>query len=251
MVRAHDGEAAPHQRQGARGALLQTSQLLTTVKLYGLERSVYTRIARLALEEKGVPYTLHEAEIFGPEGVPAQHRTRHPFGRIPALEHDGLQLYETGAITRYVDEAFAGPPLQPREPVQRARMNQIISVIDAYAYRPMVWGVFVERVGKPLRGQLPDEAKIAESMAASQLCLGALAALVECTPHLVSSELTLADLHAYPVLRTLCLAPEGQALLRRHDALPRWLEVMQTRASVRRTVSRYEPPAPDVQSQPA
>jgi hypothetical protein len=38
--------------------------------LYGLERSVYTRIARLALEEKGVAYTLHETEIFGPGGVP-------------------------------------------------------------------------------------------------------------------------------------------------------------------------------------
>jgi Glutathione S-transferase, N-terminal domain len=51
--------------------------------LYGLSRSVYTRIARLALEEKGVRYTLEEVEIFEPVGAPAEHLVRHPFGRIP------------------------------------------------------------------------------------------------------------------------------------------------------------------------
>jgi glutathione S-transferase len=63
--------------------------------LYGLSRSVYTRIVRLALEEKGVRYTLAEVEIFGPGGVPAEHRARQPFGRIPAFDHDGFVLYET------------------------------------------------------------------------------------------------------------------------------------------------------------
>ena len=51
----------------------------------GLSRSVYTRIARLALEEKGVRYTLEEVEIFGPAGVPAEHLARQPFGRIPSF----------------------------------------------------------------------------------------------------------------------------------------------------------------------
>ena len=99
---------------------------MAALDLYGLERSVYTRIARLALEEKGVPYALHEVEIFGPGGVPPEQLARHPFGRIPALAHDGFVLYETGAITRYVDEAFAGPPLQPHEPARRARMPDAI-----------------------------------------------------------------------------------------------------------------------------
>jgi glutathione S-transferase len=48
---------------------------------------------------------------------------RHRFGKIPAFEHAGFRLYETGAITRYVDEAFPGPRLQPDDPRDRARMN--------------------------------------------------------------------------------------------------------------------------------
>ena len=176
--------------------------------------------------------------------MPPAYRARHPFGRIPALEHDGFWLYETGAITRYVDEAWPGPALQPRDVRQRARMSQIISLLDSYAYRPMVWSVFVERVGQPLRGGVPDEAKIAEGLAACDQCLGALAALADGRPYLLGSDPTLADLHAFPMLRYLSLAPEGAALLERHGALRRWHEAMAARPSVERTRTRYERPSP-------
>ena len=213
------------------------------VQLYGLERSVYTRIARLALEEKGVAYTLHEVEIFGPDGVPAVQRARHPFGRIPAFAHGDFQLYETGAITRYIDDAFDGPALQPADAALRARMNQIISVLDAYAYRPMVWGVVVPRMRPRPGDAAPDEVRIAEALAASARALDALESLVAPSPHLLGAALSLADLHAYPVLGCFAYAPEGTALLRRHAALQRWWQVMQQRPSVQRTRSLFDPVA--------
>src|SRR5262245_23935102 len=106
--------------------------------LFGATYSVYVRIARLALEEKRVPYRLVEIDIFAEGGPPTDYLRRHPFARIPAFEHDGFQLYEAGAISRYVDEAFPGPSLQPREARARARMNQIIGLLDSYAYRTLV-----------------------------------------------------------------------------------------------------------------
>ena len=93
------------------------------VILYGALYSVYVRIARLALEEKGVAYQLSEVDIFAEGGPPPGHLARQPFGRIPAFEHDGFELYETGAIARYVDEAFEGPALQPTEPRARAHLG--------------------------------------------------------------------------------------------------------------------------------
>jgi glutathione S-transferase len=209
-------------------------------QVYGLARSVYTRIARLALEEKGVPYALNDVEIFGAGGAPAEHLARHPFGRIPAFEHEGFWLYETAAITRYVDEALEGPPLQPATPRERARMNQVIGVIDAYAYRPMIWDVLVERVLKPMEHKPVDEARIAAGVQAADVCLRALARLAPCTPHLLGPALTLADLHAYPVLRYYALAPEGQTALQRHPSLQRWLAMMRERATVLRTRSPRE-----------
>jgi glutathione S-transferase len=214
------------------------------VSLFGLERSVYTRMARLALEEKGVPYELQVVEIFGPRGVPPDHLARHPFGRIPVLRAGDLELYETGAITRFVDEAFAGPALQPPGPRERARVNQIIGLIDAYPYRPMVWGVFVPRVSVPrTRGDAAaavDEAAVAVAMTDAAHCLQALSALMSPTPYLVGEAVTLADLHAFAVLNCFSLAPEGRALMASHPALFGWLQRMHQRSSVQRTRTSYE-----------
>src|ERR1700693_2794402 len=107
--------------------------------LLGAPYSVYVRAARLALEEKGVDYRLVPVDVFAPEGPPHEHMTRQPFGKIPAFEHGGFRPYETGAITRYVDEAFPGPPLQPADARGRARMNQIISIFDNYVYGTLIW----------------------------------------------------------------------------------------------------------------
>src|SRR5215469_3673466 len=142
--------------------------------LYGAPYSVYVRAVRLTLEEKGVPYELVPIDIFASEGIPPEHKARHPFGKIPAFDHAGFRLYEAGAITRYVDEAFPGARLQPDDPPGRARMNQIISILDSYAYRTLVWDVYVERVSKPATGAECDEGRIEAALPKAETCLSAL-----------------------------------------------------------------------------
>lgn len=208
--------------------------------LYGLSRSVYTRIARLALEEKGVRYTFEEVEIFGSVGVPAEHLARQPFGRIPAFVHDGFMLYETGAITRYVDEAFAGARLQPQEPHARARMNQVIGIVDSYAYRPMIWGVFVARIVAPEEGIAPDEQLVAESLAKSRTCCRALDEILGSNRYFAGEDITLADVHALPIMLYFAMTQEGRDTLSAHPHLLAWLDTMAARASVQRTKGKFE-----------
>lgn len=210
------------------------------VTLFGLARSVYTRIARLALEEKGVSYGLKEVEIFGPGGVPSSHLERHPFGRIPVLRHGDFVLYETAAITRYVDESFPGAALQPSHARARARMIQVIGILDFYAYHPMVWSVFVQRMRVPAEGGRSDEAAIARGLEQSRMCLRALGRLQEDRHFITGADLTLADLHAYPILRYLTLAPEGAELISEFPKQLQWLERMSKRPSIVRTRSIYE-----------
>jgi len=212
----------------------------TPVHLYGLSYSVYTRIARLSLEEKSVAYRLEETEIFGPDGVPPEHLTRHPFGRIPVLVHGAISLYETAAICRYVDEAFEGPALQPTNPVARARVAQIIGILDSYVYRPAVWGIFVQRIGRPLQGKLPDEQMISAAVPQVRTALNALCELQQGATYLVGESLTLADLHAFPMLKYFALTPEGKAEVENCRALGRWLALLEGCASVQRTRSHYE-----------
>jgi glutathione S-transferase len=206
--------------------------------LFGAAYSVYVRGVRLALAEKSVPYKLVEIDVFAPGGPPADYLARQPFGRIPAFEHDGFRLYEAGAIARYVDEAFPGPALQPGDLRRRARMNQIIGILDSYAYRTLVWDIYVERVSRPASGKPADEDTIAAALPKARTCLAALAALMDGAPYLAGPALTLADLHAAPMFAYFLRAREAQALMDDFATLRGWWERIAQRDSVRRT----EPP---------
>ena len=57
---------------------------------------------RWALEEARIPY---EQWLIGPEDqASAAYRALQPFGQIPAIEADGLTLFESGAIVLYIAE---------------------------------------------------------------------------------------------------------------------------------------------------
>ncbi len=209
--------------------------------VFGARYSVYTRIVRLALDEKGVAYRLEEVDIFAPGGPTAGYLARQPFARIPAFEHDGFRLYESGAISRYVDEAFDGPALLPADTRARARVNQLISIADSYAYRTMVWDIFVERVRAPVQGRQSDEARIAAALPRARTCLGVFEEALAAGPWLGGSALSLADLHVYPMIALLRLAQEGAGLLAVYPGVERWRAAMAERPSVQATRSPLEP----------
>jgi glutathione S-transferase len=208
---------------------------MAEVVLYGAAYSVYVRIARLALEEKGVAYRLEEVDIFAEGGPPSGYLARHPFGRIPAFAHGDFELYETTAIVRYVDEAFDGPALQSVAPKARARMNQITSLLDSYAYRTLVWDILVERVIVPEEGGRSDEAKIAAAIPRARACLSALEDLMGTAEFLAGDALTLADLQAASMIACFRQAPEGVALMADHPALSAWWDRMAVRPSMAAT----------------
>ena len=57
----------------------ENNMTVEKVRLLGLRISVYTRIVRLALEEKKVAYELEEVDIFADSGPPQEYLLRHPF----------------------------------------------------------------------------------------------------------------------------------------------------------------------------
>lgn len=201
------------------------------LELHGFRYSVYVRIAAMALLEKKLDWTHVEVDPFV-DPIPESYLALHPFGRIPTLVHDGFVLYETSAIIRYVDEAFPGLSLQPVDPKKRARMNQIIGVVDSYAYWPMVRQVFAQRVFCRAMGWPVDEAAITDGIAKSAKALAALEALAEGGPFLVGGSLSLADLHLGAMVAFFIMAPEGRAELSRHPKLCEWWSASSARPSL-------------------
>jgi len=203
--------------------------------IYGPAYSTYTRTVRLALEEKGAPYKLDEVDILKGEGQQPAHLARHPFGKVPAVTLDDSTMYEVSAITHYIDETVPGPRLQPADAKARARMNQMISVVDSYGYPSMISVVF-QRVVNPMLGAPVDEKAVADAKPKATTALSALESLADSTgPFLCGKELSLADLHVAPLMEYFSATPEGKAALSSSPRIKRWLDQISNRASVVKT----------------
>jgi glutathione S-transferase len=92
---------------------------------------------RWALEEAGLPY---REKLIGPQDqASATYRALQPFGQVPAIETDGLKLFESGAIVLHIAEQSEA--LAPRDPHGRARtkawifaaLNSVEPSVDEFA----------------------------------------------------------------------------------------------------------------------
>jgi glutathione S-transferase len=200
------------------------------IRIHGIPGSPYVRIVLLTCLEKGAPHQLVPV-------APGQHRApehlaRHPFGRVPAIDDDGFVLYETQAITRYIDASQPGPALKPADPKGTAVMDQVIGVIDWYFFAPnsaMTLGF--NRVVAPRLGIPVNEEAVKASLPDTQRCVDVFAGyFADGRPYVAGDQLTLADLHAGPHLEMLSESPEGAAMLQ-GTPISAWLDRLAARPS--------------------
>ena len=88
---------------------------MTDIVVHGIPGSPYLRSALLGLHEKGAAYRLAVMGIAAARSD--AHLERHPFGRIPVLEHGDFRLSETQAILRYLDRILPQPSLDRKSVV--------------------------------------------------------------------------------------------------------------------------------------
>ena len=207
---------------------------MSEIVVYGVPGSPYLRSALLALHEKGAPYRL---AVVGRdiEARSEDHLRRHPFGRVPILEHGDFRLYETQAIVRYLDAVLPGPALQPQEPCAAARMNQIAGIVDWYVFPAISVGITAERfLSQRFWNRGPDEANIAQAVPRAQVCLRELERLLGSSEFLTGDSLSIADLMLAPQLLFFRGTPEAEQLMR-GTSLDAWLKRMQARPSIQAT----------------
>jgi glutathione S-transferase len=207
---------------------------MSDIIVYGVPGSPYLRSALLGLHEKQVAYRL--AVLDGIAGTRSEeHRRRHPFGRIPVLEHGDFGLYETQAILRYVDATFPGISLQPKDARTAARMNQIMGIVDWYVFPFISVGITAERFLAPRFWNRPaDEANIAKALPQARICIRELERLKGSAEFMAGDTLSMADLQLAPHLLFFRATPEAEELLR-GTALDAWLTRMGERPSVQAT----------------
>ena len=181
---------------------------MTELVILGDPRSSYTRTARMACVEKGIDY---RSEPVAPHSDAVL--AIHPFGRIPAMRHGDIELFEASAICRYIDGAFDGPPLQPTDVVQRARMEQWVSAHNDYINPAMLRRYVLQYIFPKGPDGQPDRAAIDEALPEIEKQLGILDAAYGARNFLVGDSVTLADLFVAPTLFYVGVMPEGETLL--------------------------------------
>lgn len=211
---------------------------MTDITVFGIPGSPFLRSVEIALKEKGVEYSLHALDP-GAFKTPEYLDQRHPFGRIPAFEHDGFRIYETQAILRYIDQIFPDPVLTPADPKERARMNQVIGIIEWYFFPKAAAPIAFNRIiGPRLLGLPGNEDAIAEAMPMGRTCFAELDRLVGDKSYFAGNQVSLADIMLAAQLDLFSECPEGRQLIGETANLTSWLERMLARPSFAAT----EPP---------
>jgi len=124
-----------------------------SVTLYAFPPSHCSQKVRLALAEKHVAYTNRFVDIemrlqnFEPDYI-----RLNPRGVVPTLVHGDRVVTDSAKIIRYVDEAFDGPGLSPRDETERKRMDEWIDLQDRLRIRELTFGSMKGAMGHALRG---------------------------------------------------------------------------------------------------
>ena len=231
-----DAATRDAHEEGWGSSLNQLTDLLdergqaATVVLYGDPRSSYVRTARMGLAEKGVRYTLQPVAPHSPDIAALS-----PFGRIPAFRDGRVALFETSAILRYVDEAFAGPSLVPGTVRDRAQCEQWVSAINAYLDGAMIRRYVLQYLFPKGPGGQPDRTVIDAAVHDMTAQMALLERAYAGRDFLAGKALSMADLFLAPILFYVEQFPEGKALLGRHPNVMRGQSILRARASFRDT----------------
>ncbi len=201
--------------------------------LWGFDGSTYVRTIKMLLAEKNftqfeqVPLNVLEGEPKSPE-----HLQRHPFGKVPVLDHEGLRILETTAIARYLNDVLPGKSLIPDSPKDRARMDMIVGLLDSYGYGALVGGVAAYHLFPDFVGGKNDAMRQAGIENGRKVI--ALAMQTKGASPFIAGDLSIADLFLAPIVFYVSLTPDKDAALG-VDGFADWWAKVQELESFKKT----------------
>jgi glutathione S-transferase len=207
---------------------------MSEIIVHTVPGSPFARAVMATLQEKQVPWRLAPLtpqQLRGPA-----HLARHPFGRMPAVEHGDFTLYETQAIVRYIDRVWPEPALTPKDARGAAQMDQAMNVNDWYLFQGCGNVIGFQRVVAPmLMGLKPDEAAIAAAMPHARKVFAELSRLLDGKPYFAGEQVSLAEMMLVPQFDFMYQTPEWSELTGTLPNLVAWFKRASARPSFKAT----------------
>ena len=197
---------------------------MSDIVLWGFDGSTYVRTVKMLLAEKGVAdFKQVPLNVLTGEPKQPEHLARHPFGKVPVLDHDGMRILETSAIARYLNDVLPGKSLVPASPKDRARMDMTIGVTDSYGYGALLGGVAAYHLFPDFVGGKDDAARQAGIETGRKVIEFAMT--TKGASPFIAGELSLADLYLAPIAFYVSLTPDKDALFAAPGFLEWWAKV--------------------------
>ena len=180
---------------------------MAEMTLWGFNNSTYVRTIKMVLAEKHfTAFKQVPLNVLAGDPKTPEHLERHPFGKVPVLDHDGLRILETSAIARYLNDILPGKSLVPASPTDRARMDMIVGIVDSYGYAALVGGVaayhlFPDFVGGKNNAML--QAGVESGRRVAEFVMKTRGA-----SQFIAGELSLADLYLAPIIAYVAMTPD-------------------------------------------
>ena len=193
------------------------------ITLYGFDGSTYVRTVRMLLAEKGAQYDQVPVHVLKGEPRQPEHLARHPFGKVPVVDHDGFRILETSAIAPYLDEVLPGPSFVPDNAKDRARMRMAIGIIDSYGYDALV-GVAGYHLFPDFIGGKNEESR-QQCMKTSKLVLQELMKVRSDDNFIAGERRSLADFHLAPICFYVALTPDAGEVFGVKGFTPWWVRM--------------------------
>jgi glutathione S-transferase len=208
----------------------ETSAAGPQLKLYQFAASGNSRIVRLVLEEKRLPFTRVNIDVTKGENRTPEFLKLNPRGKVPVLVHTAPEgevlISESSVINEYLEEVFPNPPLMPATPAKRAHVRAMVYLFDT-ELSPTTGLLIIEKLLKKPEEQRADF--VAERLAKTRDVLARLVEMMEDGPYLAGDSFTLADASYIPVLSVM--APCGIILEREFPKLAKWFAEVKKRPS--------------------
>ncbi len=114
---------------------------------------------------------------------------------VPVLEHDGGILSDSPAILEFLEATYPEPPLLPADPARRAEIRVFCDWFNRVWKRPP------NEIEAELTKPSPDRAKVDELAALMRAYLDLIEDMLAGGEYLLGSDLTAADVAAFPFLK--------------------------------------------------
>lgn len=205
------------------------------LEILGIPQSNFVRTVRIQLHEKGVDYEQVSAMPHADEV-----KAINPLGKVPVIRHDGFELAESMAITRYIENTFSGPALTPSDAKEAAVVDQwsaiAATMVDQVFVRDYMLGYIFPR--KDDNGEM-IRTGIDRAVKRFPKVFGMLGDAIG-SDYFGTKQFSLADCFLIPMLDGVKNFPEGKEHLDKSPAVKDYL----ARVNERDSVAKTAPPMP-------